>query len=158
MFLWHNNICSNTQREELDEVSSVIVGRNIHNQRIERHVIFFRDAFNFLLFLLFFGGLCGLFHVSDELDIYALQFAFLPMIQELLHSFKAGWSQHSMRTKNNRTPMQLWVAGLPEINKEMSQGIAAVNNTYKITTHVTQFQLSHEFSVVCFVFEMKPCL
>ena len=49
--------------------------------------------------------------MNDELDVYALKYAFLPIIQEQLDSFRSGWSRHSMRTENNHTPIYSTMGG-----------------------------------------------
>ena len=96
---------------------SAIVGRSIHNQRIE---CLWKDLFSgcisYFYFFFYFLEDCGLLQINDDLNIYAVQYAFLPIIQQQLDSFRLGWSHHSMRTENNRSPMQLWVSGLLEIN------------------------------------------
>lgn len=92
----------------------------------------FTGCVSFFYHFFYFLEDCGLLHIAVELDLYALHFAFMPMIQEKLDAFRLGWSHHSMRTENCRTPMQLWVSGLLEMDGEVSQhpartGIDAVS-------------------------------
>ena len=56
-----------------------------------------------LLLSFYFFEECGLLHIENELDIYALQFIFLEIIQEKLDYFKIGWSHHSLRTGRKLT-------------------------------------------------------
>ena len=55
--------------------------------------------------------------VDNSLDIYALQFIFLPIIQSQLDIFREGWAHHLIRTERNRSPMQLWILGLSEMQE-----------------------------------------
>ena len=84
--------------------------------------ITWRDVFtgliSFFYYFFYFLEESGLLHIEEELDSCALQFAFLGIIQEKLDCFRLGWSHHSMRTENNKTPMQLWVSGLIEDHRE----------------------------------------
>ena len=98
---------------------SVITGRSVHNQRIER---LWRDLF---------AGCIGFFHrlfyemedegllsADDVCDLYALHTVFLPVIQTQLDVFREGWTHHRMRTCNNRTPYQMWIQGLLTTDEE----------------------------------------
>ena len=58
--------------------------------------------FHFILLLILLLEDCGFLHIEDELYIYSVQCAFLPLIQKS-DSFRLGWAHHSMRTQNNCT-------------------------------------------------------
>ena len=94
------------------------MGKSVHRGLNTYGEIYFQVAFHFSTTFL---EDCGLLHIEYELDIYAVQYTFLPMIQEKLDSFRLGWCHHSMRTEHNRTPMQLWVSGLLQTNRDIPQ-------------------------------------
>ena len=54
----------------------------------------------------------------DDLDVYALHFVFLPIIQRQLDTFREGWAHHPLQTEQQKTPMQLWILGLSHMHSQ----------------------------------------
>lgn len=92
---------------------SMLMGRSVHNQRIER---FWRDLFagcTCLFYNLFYYlENANLLDPCNASDIFCLHYVFLPRINQQISSFVEGWNRHRIRTAGNRTPLQLWVQGM----------------------------------------------
>lgn len=90
----------------------MLTGLSVHNQRIERlwvdvyrYVIDqFRNVFSFL-------ESEDTLESTNELDLYALHYTFMPRINFALDEMANHWNNHPLRTENNQSPMQLWVRG-----------------------------------------------
>ena len=95
---------------------TVIVGKSVHNQRIER---MWRDIYEGVL-----GFYHGLFYhlesVSmldpiNELHLFCLHTVYIPRINRHLQSWREAWAKHPMRSEHNLSPEQLWTSGLQRI-------------------------------------------
>lgn len=48
----------------------------------------------------------------DEKHLYALQYVFIPHINCAVVHFMDGWNHHPIRTAQNKSPYQLFIAGM----------------------------------------------
>ena len=89
----------------------MITGPSTHNQRIAR---LWRDVFDGVIgfhYKLFqFMEENGILDPFKEVDIAALHFTFIPLINEKLDAWRHAWSKHRIRTIKT-SPLCLWVAG-----------------------------------------------
>ena len=92
---------------------SHIQGSSVHNQRIER---LHRDTTRCCLssFYTVFDHMEneGILDLSNDTDVFCLHYAFLPRINRALEGFRLGWNHHCLRTEGNKTPYQIWIAGV----------------------------------------------
>ena len=111
---------------------SIIIGRSVHNQRIEwllRDV--FTDCISFFYFLFYSMESTGVLDQSDSRDLYVMHVVFLPKIQLVLNQFRLGWNHHKLRIEHNKSPYQLWIT-------EMSRHDSLSNvSTTCILDHMT---------------------
>jgi len=92
---------------------NMITGPSVHNQCIKRLWRDMHQCVTKLHYQLFYHlEETGLFDPLDELRLYVLHYVFAPRINKALSEFKDAWNPHAIRTQHNKSPFQLFTAGL----------------------------------------------
>ena len=95
---------------------TVIVGKSVHNQRIER---MWRDVYQGVLDiyyrLFYYLESNNILDPNNDIHLYCLHYIFIPCINSHLQHWKNAWIKHSLQSEGNLTPEQLWVVGLQRI-------------------------------------------
>ena len=98
------------QREST--ANPVLVGKSVHNQRIER---LWRDVYSAVIctyYSLFYQlEDMSLLDPSNSIDLLCLHLVFIPQINYHLEMWRQTWINHKMSSCNGQTPLQLWIQG-----------------------------------------------
>ena len=92
--------------------NSALVGRSVHNQRIEplwRDV--FKDVLQYFYDLFYMMEDVGILDPVNEVDLWCLQCCFLQIINYRLNEWIQAWIRHPLSSQQNMSPLQLWTTG-----------------------------------------------
>eukprot|EP00112_Aurelia_sp_Birch-Aquarium-sp1_P020490 Seg5294.1 transcript_id=Seg5294.1/GoldUCD/mRNA.D3Y31 product="hypothetical protein" protein_id=Seg5294.1/GoldUCD/D3Y31 len=92
--------------------NSALVGRSVHNQRIERlWRDVFKDVLQYFYDLFYMMEDVGILDPVHEVDLWCLQYCFLQIINYRLNEWIQAWMRHPLSSQRNMSPLQLWTTG-----------------------------------------------
>eukprot|EP00731_Ephydatia_muelleri_P005074 Em0002g1250a len=100
----------------------MLVGKSVHNQRIER---LWRDVYGgvikFYHDLFLYMEAIGVLDPDDETHLFCLHFVYIPRINNHLEQWTGAWINHSICTADNLSPLQLWMEGILQANEDVDE-------------------------------------
>ena len=64
----------------------------------------------------------GILQSESDIDLFCLHFVGMNLFQRTLQGYVASWNNHPMRTKGNKTSIQLYISGLASLKDRQNAG------------------------------------
>ena len=118
---------------------SFIEGKSVHNSRTER---LWRDVFYsvcqtyYSLFYYMEGQ--GLLNIEDERALLAFHITFKCRINDCLREFSEAYNNHSMRSENNWTPLQMWTNNMVRQENAHLTEVDSCGNSHFDAAHLAE--------------------
>ena len=125
---------------------TVIVGKSVHNQHIER---MWRDVFQGVLGLyydlFYYLETMNMLVPNNDVHLFCQHHVFISRINRHLDSWKEASVKHPMRTEHNMTPEQLWTSGLLSIS---GSGNQIAQEVFESLNEVSIYKSGHDSNEV----------
>lgn len=138
---------------------SYITGRSVHNSRIER---LWRDVYGTVLSVFYDLFMImesdAILDPDNDRDLFCLHAVYRPIINDMLRRFTESWINHKIRIAENKTPLQLFIMGMQQIEhedgvvpNEYFQTLTEVTLDKTRTAHMSKIKVTYVFSSITYI-------
>ena len=98
---------------------------------------------------------------SNEVDLFALHYIYIPRINTHLEVFCEAYSRHRLRTEGHSTPLQLWIKGMLATRDHTAASGVYDNGNLTDVSYITKYTYNNNhkagYCTAGFVCEVLIC-